>query len=152
MAFDSARGEIVLFGGGQDTFSVYADTWTWDGATWTLRAAPGPSARAYHAMTFDAARGCVVLFGGAGPNQNSRGDTWEWDGASWSQRATTGPEARWSHTLVYDPLRMVSVLAGGVAGKNTCGRGTEARGRSERPVLPPIAMARPPRSTRGAAK
>ena len=34
MAYDAARGQVVLFGG-QDAFSFFGDTWTWDGAAWT---------------------------------------------------------------------------------------------------------------------
>ena len=33
MAFDSARGRVVLFGGSPRT----ADTWEWDGSDWTRR-------------------------------------------------------------------------------------------------------------------
>ncbi|MEZ6235073.1 MAG: kelch repeat-containing protein [Phycisphaerales bacterium] len=96
MVYDAARSEVVLFGGNES--SLNAETWTWDGPPWMLRATTGPSARNYHAMAYDAARGEVVLFGGNPRN----GETWGWDGQSWALRATSGPSPRSWHAMVYD--------------------------------------------------
>ena len=63
MPFDAAKGWqrerrevyltnlalVVLFGGLQGTMDL-ADTWEWDGTSWTQRAPMGPSARDGHAM------------------------------------------------------------------------------------------------------
>src|SRR3990170_3875203 len=49
MAYDTARGVTVLFGGyGQG--GELRETWEWDGNAWTVRAISGPSARYQHAM------------------------------------------------------------------------------------------------------
>jgi hypothetical protein len=111
MAYDSARGRVVLFGGN----SGDAGTWEWDGVAWVLRATAGPVARQNHAMAYDAGRGVVVLFGGsAGGNE-----TWEWDGHAWTLRTTGGPPARTGHALAYDQARGQIVLFGGTdAGGN----------------------------------
>ena len=78
MAYDTARGRVVLFGG-YGLFDVYlGDTWEWDGTTWTQRVTSGPSPRLHHAMAYDTARGWVVLFGGSDGN----GDTWEYGDCS----------------------------------------------------------------------
>ena len=37
MAYDSARGVTVLFGGGIGPNTQYNDTWEWDGTSWTER-------------------------------------------------------------------------------------------------------------------
>src|SRR6266705_3485334 len=58
MAYDTARGRVVLFGG-YDGTSNLGDTWEWDGTTWTQRASSGPPGGE---MVYDAARGRVVLF------------------------------------------------------------------------------------------
>jgi hypothetical protein len=51
MAYDSARGVTVLFGGYHNNpGGYYGDTWEWDGARWSLRATTGPTARDGHAM------------------------------------------------------------------------------------------------------
>src|SRR5262245_58710000 len=64
MAYDSARGESVVFGG-VATLAVFGDTWEWNGTSWTVRTpASGPTGRYGHAMAYDAARGVTVLFGG----------------------------------------------------------------------------------------
>ncbi|MCC7294075.1 MAG: hypothetical protein IT449_18595 [Phycisphaerales bacterium] len=124
MAYDSARGVTVMFGGGADcggtcnlaNYPVYlGDTWEWDGQTWLLRndGTDGPSPRAGHAMTYDSARGVVVLFGGSGANYSFKGDTWEWDGATWTLRANSGPPACIRPGMAFDSRRNVVVMFGG---------------------------------------
>ncbi len=88
MAFDSRRGVAVLFGGhdGPPPAAWRADTWEWDGQTWSQRTGQvAPPARIASAIAYDAARGVTVLFGGAGIS-GPLGDTWEWDGKAWAQR------------------------------------------------------------------
>jgi hypothetical protein len=77
---------MVLFGGvagGQPQ----ADTWTWDGTTWTA-AKPGtsPSVRAFAGLATDPAGG-LVLFSGQGPG-GGLGDTWLWRSGSWTMTPT----------------------------------------------------------------
>lgn len=50
MAYDALRNNVVLFGG--DGISGRGETWTWNGASWTLES-PGlsPSPRTSHAMS-----------------------------------------------------------------------------------------------------
>src|SRR5258705_284741 len=63
MAFDSARGVIVLFGG--NTNGAYSDeTWEWNGTVWTQRMVSGPSGRSQHRIAYDSGRAVTVLFGG----------------------------------------------------------------------------------------
>jgi len=84
MAYDSVRSVIVLFGGcsarapaGWECSAPLADTWEYDGMTWTECSLPvAPPAQAGHSMAFDAARGVVVLFNGP----YSPGETWEYWG------------------------------------------------------------------------
>ena len=76
MAYDAARGQVVLFGG-YGNISEYGDTWVWDGTNWTQKSpAISPSLRESHAMAYDAARGQVVLFGGVGSHVDN--ETWVW--------------------------------------------------------------------------
>ncbi|MDP3156201.1 MAG: kelch repeat-containing protein [Archangium sp.] len=83
--------KTILFGGilnGQPQ----ADTWEWDGISWTLKSpATSPSPRLGHSM---ARRGAnLVLFGGQTANGDSA-ETWEWDGTTWIDRTSAGPSAR----------------------------------------------------------
>jgi hypothetical protein len=109
MAYDSARGVVVLFGG-----NTLDDTWEWNGTDWVERSpANRPPARSHHAMAYDSTRGVVVLFGGAGTIGNLD-DTWEWDGNDWIQRSPAShPVARQGHALAFDSVRGVVVLFGG---------------------------------------
>jgi hypothetical protein len=64
MAYDAARGRVVLFGGRLgETF--LSDTWEWDGNDWTPRfPVASPPAREGHALVYDELRDRVVMFGG----------------------------------------------------------------------------------------
>lgn len=117
MAFDSARGVTVLFGGWHG--DVLGDTWEWNGVVWTRVSTSGPQPRNWHAMVYDSARGVVVLFGGRDGAAQPLGDTWEWNGSEWTEVATTGPSARSSHSMAYDSGRGVTVLFGGVSQSDT---------------------------------
>lgn len=118
-AYDSARGVVVLFGGANNLSftSVFADTWEWDGSSWSLRATTGPSARCDNAMAFDSDRSVTVSFGGY--SGAFFGDTWEWNGATWVLRTSIGPQPRADSFMVYDAARKVMVLFGGLRANNT---------------------------------
>jgi hypothetical protein len=113
MAYDAARGQIVLFGGTSGA-NFLGDTWTWDGTDWSERApAHAPSKRVIMGMAYDAARGQVVLFGGDG-NKGLLGDTWTWDGTDWTERAPAhAPSPREGMGMAYDAARSQIVLFGG---------------------------------------
>ncbi|MBI5527234.1 MAG: hypothetical protein HY897_12940 [Deltaproteobacteria bacterium] len=127
MAYDSAHGKAVLFGGfGGDDYSEHylSDTWEWDGTlgTWTERVpvGPKPSARVGHAMVYDSARAKVVLIGGQHREDFSvhyLSDTWEWDGelGTWTERVSGGasPSGRQGHAMVFDAARGKVFLFGG---------------------------------------
>lgn len=115
MAYDSARDRIIAFGGYtyQHGMAFFlADTWEWDGGSWTLRGTSGPSRRDSHAMAYDSARSRVVLFGGTDGGA-SLNDTWEWNGTNWNQRSTSGPTPRYGHAMAFDSGRGRTVMFGG---------------------------------------
>lgn len=111
MAFDSARGVIVLFGG-QYTLD---DTWEWNGTNWNPRSVGlTPPARTWHAMAYDEFRRRVVLFGGRSSGGTALQDTWEWDGTSWANPSpAVKPPVRQGHRMAYDAVRRRVVLFGG---------------------------------------
>jgi cysteine-rich repeat protein len=115
MAYDAARGRIVLFGGKNFVDEPNNETWEYDGVAWTLVTPTGasPSARSDHAMAYDAARKRVVLFGGV-TGGTTRGDTWAWDGKTWTEvTPKSSPAPRHSHGMTYDAARRCIVLFGG---------------------------------------
>ena len=115
MAYDSARSVTVLFGG-VTAAGLDNQTWEWDGASWTLVSTSGPAPRQWHAMAYDRGRGVTVLFGGnlgGAPGGLPTADTWEWDGASWTLRGGPRPPARFGHALAYDAYNQRVILFGG---------------------------------------
>jgi uncharacterized protein (TIGR03437 family) len=117
MAYDSAHGQVVLFGGIDAGSTILNETWVWDGSDWSQKSPQtSPPARENHAMAYDAAHGQVVLFGGLSPN-GSLSDTWVWDGANWSEKTPqTSPLPRWNHGMAYDASHGRIVLFGGAKG------------------------------------
>ena len=119
MAYDSARGVSVLFGGDGTGRERLNDTWEYNGYGWTqVQPAQSPSGRVniQGGMVYDAYRNRTVLFGGLSAS-GYMDDTWEYDGVSWMKRwQPIFPPPRNSHAMVYDPLRHVIVLFGGFSG------------------------------------
>lgn len=121
IAYNSARHELVLFGG-YDSNLLLGDTWVFDiqSGAWTPYPAvnPHPSPRLGHMMAYDESRSTVVLFGG-GSSTGAFGDTWEWNGIAWNQVAVGGaptPVGRSYGSLSYDSARRTVVLHGGLPG------------------------------------
>jgi hypothetical protein len=120
VAYDAARGVVVLFGGYTDGGGTsggtnrLGDTWEWNGARWTLRATDGPAPRNGAAMAYDAKTGDVVLFGGSG---GPRSDTWSWSGGRWRQLATPATPGRFNSVAAYDAARGQIVRATGWNGR-----------------------------------
>ncbi len=111
----------MLFGGAGSSDEDLADTWVWDGTTWTDVSSPtSPQARRQFAMTYDELRQEVVLFGGidnAAPEVFE--DTWVWNGTTWSNKLVAGPGARAGHAMAYDAARGEVVLFGVYATRDT---------------------------------
>lgn len=94
LAFDEARGRLVLFGGSKlpgSSAEGLDDTWEWDGVAWTRASPVGmrPPRREGHVLVYHGGRGRVVLFGGSG--EYCLDDLWEWDGSRWLPIASSGP-------------------------------------------------------------
>lgn len=132
-AYDSRRGELVVFGGkgavgscGVEGSAFCSDTWTFGDEGWRLRAVEGssPAQRVGHVMAYDSSRAEVVLFGGTSengrfcdPDSQLCRSTWRWDGASWEQAILTdeqpAPPPRVGAAMAYDAARGRVVLFGG---------------------------------------
>ena len=118
MAYDSAHGQVVLFGGFGGSY--LNDTWLWTGNNWTqANPATVPPARAAFAMAYDPVHGQVVMFGGL-TGTGRIGDTWLWNGTNWTQASpANSPPARGNEAMVYDPATSQLLLFGGVSAGGT---------------------------------
>jgi cysteine-rich repeat protein len=117
LAFDSARQQVLLFGGSTQDFGWRNDLWSWDGTTWALRhdgAAPAPSPRAMANLVYDAARDQLVLFGGV-DGDFAQPVTWTFDleAGTWTEHDVAGPSRRQPSAMAYDPRAEQVVLVGG---------------------------------------
>jgi len=113
LAYDSARGKTILFGGNNGSY--LADTWSFDGTNW-IRLSPttSPPPRYLASMVYVPWNGGrIILFGGQ--NQNGYlSDTWSWDGTTWTQINTaSSPSARASGAMAYDAERNKIMLFSG---------------------------------------
>jgi hypothetical protein len=102
VAYDTARGEILVSDGIQSRTVFFAETWTWDRSEWIQHSSADDRGREAAALVYDQARENSVLFGGA-VELTLRGDTWTWDGAQWTLAASDGPTARFPSAWAYDP-------------------------------------------------
>ncbi len=112
VTWDSARGEVVLYGG-LTPDGASDETWTWDGDAWSLATGSGPGPRSSPSLAYDTASRRVLLYGGDdGASQFD--DTWAWDGDGWARVATDGPTPmRWPAFFEHDPASGSPVLYGG---------------------------------------
>jgi hypothetical protein len=121
-ALDSARKNVVLFGGLGDVRTD--NTWTWDGIDWTQKSPTvQPPTRYGAGSAFDPNLHMVVIFGGGvgGVDQNQ---TWAWTGTDWTQLSPPKfPAARESMGMTYDASSHQLLLFGGLGG-NTLFRDT----------------------------
>src|SRR5262249_10286998 len=95
-AMAGRAGTVVLFGGSSGS-SLFADTWVFDGTTWTQSGATGPTGRIAHAMATQGTH--VLLFGG----NTSDTATWSFDGAAWTSLGSAGPALRADHAMATLP-------------------------------------------------
>jgi hypothetical protein len=110
LVYDSARDEVLLFGGTTGVFRVYRLA----GTQWqTITPTNVPPGRERTAAVYDSLRQRVILFGGSS-NSQTFGDTWAWDGTTWTELTPSiSPSPRESPGLAYDELRDRVVLHGG---------------------------------------
>lgn len=120
MAYDEARQQVILFGGGKldwaDQGPLLDDTWAWDGVNWqALRiSGPRPSPRAGHAMTYDAKGERILLYGGRDNTGRMLDDFWSFDGRQWAEiRLPRSPGRRDQAAMTNDRNRERVVFFGG---------------------------------------
>jgi hypothetical protein len=138
MAYDAARGRLVLFGGQYTTpYAPASDVWEWDGSGWREVVPMDPEGDGnppvYHRapMVFDPLQGGVVLC--------TRG-LWLWTGTSWRQldRDVARPPApAWNGAgAAFDAARGVLVLFSGVYAPTETWEWNGASWRNATPALP----------------
>lgn len=115
LAYDTARGRLVLYGGYDDAgLEIHSDTWEWDGQRWQQRARQGPGPRSSYSLIYDPIRERVIMFGGLAAD-GPKNDTWSWDGDHWEKVSDDGPSPRGEAGAVFEGTARRVVLSGGMA-------------------------------------
>ncbi len=117
-AYYPPKNELVLFGGRRPG-TIFADTWTRTGTTWTLHhPTRSPSARTGASMVFDPATKQLLLFGGSATTGTGfSNQTWTWNGSNWTQlHPATSPPGREDQQMAYDAATKTVILFSGFHG------------------------------------
>lgn len=117
--FTSASGELVLYGGQDNSQRALGDLWvTRDDGSWQKLKKPDLAARRLYAVT--EAGDYAYVFGGAGKDDRAFDDLWRVDRESLKSRRVrvdgSTPSARYAGTLITDPSRGRLLLFGGQGG------------------------------------
>jgi len=102
MAFDSARGVVVMGGGVGAANASLADLWEFDGTSWLQRQSlTVPSAGRLGSFVYDEARAETLVLGLSG-SAGSSGAVHAWDGSQWHVRSGLG-QFQWSNHSMISP-------------------------------------------------
>jgi hypothetical protein len=123
MAYDSARDQIILFGGAvlassAPSYTYRQDTWAWNGTGWQqLAPTTHPTTGWRGVMAEDPIHHQLIYYTGVkynGLGDLTGGETWIWDGTNWTHPADTGsPTGRYSPVMAWNPARRRLVFIGG---------------------------------------
>ncbi|MCI4368531.1 MAG: kelch motif-containing protein [Thermoplasmata archaeon] len=115
MADDEKDHYVVLFGGTNGSIRPFADTWSYQGGTWSKLNVSGPSARWGASMVWDRVTGYLVMFGGRN-GSSAMNDTWSFVGGKWSRLApSSSPPARYLAQATYYGNTREVVIGGGAS-------------------------------------
>jgi hypothetical protein len=112
MAYDSARGMTVLFGGSFGAARLN-DAWTWDGTNWMQQPVAARTARGWTQLAYDAStKELVGYVYDTSANQPAE-YTIVWDGTKWTDRSgAQDPTPRAEVRMTYSPETNQVVLYG----------------------------------------
>jgi hypothetical protein len=81
-------GGAILFGGQGSGYTVYGETWTWNGKWQKRSVVPAPARRSRPLMAYDSTCKLVLMYGGelqTGSSLTEDYDSWAWSGQAWTK-------------------------------------------------------------------
>lgn len=143
MAFDAARGRVVLFSGRASTTApAVDDAWALDASGWSMLPAPGEPRLAAGAA-YDPVTRNVLVFGGTpdGPAANAVARLTTWNGTAWTHATPGGgPSPRSAAAVTYDLGARVLVVFGGYLANTGYANDTFTFGSAWAMPPPPLAL------------
>lgn len=120
MAYDSADGYVLLFGGENSSGVMLGYTYAWYAGNWTNLTgyvSGAPSGVALGSMAYDTALGEIVLFGGLNGGYTITNVTYTYSGGAWGILSPAhAPPVTLEASLAYDPTLPGALLFGGCTG------------------------------------
>jgi hypothetical protein len=127
MAYDPSLRRVVLYGGlvqDSNEGSEAADTWTWDGADWTLVSNDNNGPRWRYGARMVTANESVILFGGHIGNLKYFADAWTLTGSTWVRvDHGTAPTGRADAAVAWDEDDASLLVYGGLTIRPNAGPG-----------------------------
>ncbi len=117
MAYSPLFGATHIFGGTNGS-TCFNDTASWNGTSWGISTAAGPTERSSHEMVWDSVRNEFVLYGGntvgciAGGGVES--DTVVYQ-TTWAFKNSVGNQPRFGHAMAFDESIGAVVMHGGAS-------------------------------------
>jgi hypothetical protein len=117
MVYDDTLGQVLLFGGQDESGQLSSGTWAWDGATWALMTEDGPESRAHFGLVNDNRHPQVLLYGGYDGAVHD--EFWSWNGIEWTRLNIPGPGPRSHLGLAFDERSGTLIAFGGASTAST---------------------------------
>ncbi len=89
MVYDASRGEVILFGGGDENTNLRTEMWSWNGTKWTLINHSEPPGRGHFGFLYDDTHQQILLYGGLADQVLD--DFWTWKNGEWQKINFPGP-------------------------------------------------------------
>jgi hypothetical protein len=119
MAYDLARGGVLLFGGHSGGSPVADGTWILRAGGWEELPSAAPRSRTGHDVAYDDLRGRIALFGGRTIiSPETKNDVYDWHAHTFTDPAPASPTARHRHAMTFDPVTGSSFVFGGQSDSN----------------------------------
>jgi hypothetical protein len=145
MAYDAQHQRVIMYGGlfvksgtNRDISEAMAETWEWDGGSWTGGMGFGGTPDGQHvrgSLAYDSVRAATVLFGGVSYSLSSGipaveqtfsdFGTWEYQDHLWKPIPGDTPPPRQQHAMAFDSMRAAVILFGGTGYDPTIGGKTD---------------------------
>jgi hypothetical protein len=117
MVYDGSRGEVILFGGGDENQNLSTETWAWNGETWMMISEADPPGRAHFGFVYDPVHEQGLVYGGY--SDKTMDDFWAWKEGAWQAIDFPGPGSLSHFGMASDHGTNALIIFGGASSTST---------------------------------